>query len=754
MGGTLGIVLVAPLVMVWRHLPRQRWNVTEAAILFWLSFLVGQILFLGWFRDVFGPYSRGYWIYLLVCWAAVRLGRHGVLVVILLTTLQALAGAVQGTGMFGNDLLMTQLTNFWAYAMAVSTVGMSLAIAFFESGRIAAELRSSENRYGSLFENMLDGFAHCRQICREGVPVDYEYVAVNSAFEKVTGLKNVVGRKVSKTIPAYALDRQILLETFGRVVRTGEPARWEQHLTIPDQWLSFVVYRPAAGEFVAVIENISERKRAEEKLRQLSLAVAQSPVSIVITDIDARIEYVNPAFSLVSGYSAAEALGQNPRLLKSGLTPPETYDEAWATLVAGKVWRGEFINRRKDGSEYIEAATIAPVRQPDGRITHYVAVKEDVTELKRTMAELRLSEDRLRLAKTAAKLGIFDRDVVTGRYDWDDQARELWGVGPDEAVSFATFMAGVHPDDRVATQAALDRALDPGGSGEYCAEYRVVSRADGSVRHVAAVGQAFFEGGRAVRIVGTLKDVSVQKRLEKELQERRSEMECLIRQQVAAQTAAAIAHELNQPLVAVSAYSEAALRMLRGGVKNPEKLERALEGAMQQAQCAGQTLHELLDFLHQGEVTAEAVDLNDVVREALAIAVESGYGGFQPVVELERDLQPVMANRLQLQKVLVNLLHNGVEAMRDADVPMAAITITVRTLAGNSMAQVTVQDSGPGLDADTAHRIFEPFFTTKPHGIGLGLAISRALIEAHGGQLWVEPEAGWGATFHFTLPFA
>ncbi len=231
-------------------------------------------------------------------------------------------------------------------------------------------------------------------------------------------------------------------------------------------------------------------------------------------------------------------------------------------------------------------------------------------------------------------------------------------------------------------------------------------------------------------------------------------MEQLVKKQVAAQTAVAIAHELNQPLVSISAYSEAALRMLRDGTMNPEKLSRALTGAMEQSQRAGRTLHELLDFLHDGDAVSDSIDLNDVAFEAFAIAEEGGYGGFRPVFDLEQNPPPVLANRVQLQKVLVNLLHNGVESMRDAGVTTPSIIITVRTMTGRNMVQVTLQDSGPGLDAETARRVFEPFFTTKSDGLGLGLAISRALIEAHGGQLWAEPDTGGGATFHFALPFA
>lgn len=606
--------------------------------------------------------------------------------------------------------------------------------------------------------------------CQEGMFVtDAKRVImrVNRAFSAITGYaaEEVVGR-TPRLFRSGRHDEAFYAALTDSLRRTGNWSGeiWNRRKNgeVYPQWLAITAVRDDAGaitHYVATMNDVTARKRADDELRKLSLAVAQSPVSIVITDLDGRIEYVNPAFSLASGYSAAEALGKNPRLLRSGRTPPETYVDLWTTIGAGKVWRGEFINRRKDGTEYREAATISPVRQPDGRVTHYLAVKEDITGLIRAMTDLRLSEDRLRLAKTAAGLGIFDWNIESGNGEWDERARELCGVGPDEPITFATLMEGIARDEREAVQADIDRALDPRGSGGYRAEYRVINPVDGSARQIAANGQVIFEDGRAVRLVGTLKDVTRQKQLEREVQQRRSGMESLVNQQVAAHTAAAIAHELNQPLVAVSAYSEAALRILSGGARNPEKLTHALEGAKEQAQRAGRTLHELLDFLHKGEAPTEPVELEGVVREALAIAEESGCGGFRHVIGLERELPPVLANRLQLQKVLVNLLHNGVEAMRHAGVEDAAITITVRTRIGRSnmgerMVQVTVQDCGPGLDAETAHRIFDPFFTTKTDGVGLGLAISRALIEAHDGQLWADVEAGPGATFHFILPFA
>lgn len=472
-----------------------------------------------------------------------------------------------------------------------------------------------------------------------------------------------------------------------------------------------------------------------------------------LKDENGRFVAVNRPFAESCGYSSSEQIeGLTDFDIWPGDLAAAYRADDQAVLASG---RSRIVEEpvEVDGSRAWYETYKSPI-EINGRVVGTVGFSRDVTPRKQGMADLRSSEERLQLAKTASNLGIFDHDIANDKIVWDERLKEIWGVGSDEPISYATFLEGVHPDDRAATQATIKEAMNPRCTGEYCVEYRVINRMDGKARHVVVNGQVFFEAGRAVRLVGTLKDISAQVRLAMEVQERRSEMELLVKRQVAAQTAAAIAHELNQPLASISVYSEAALRMLRDGAKSPEKLQRALEGAMEQAQRAGRTLHELLDFLHKGEAVSELVDLNDVVREALAIATENGYGGFRPLLELERDLPPVRANRLQLQKILVNLLHNSVEAMRGAGVPAQTLAIKVQALAGQCMAQVTVQDNGPGLGAETAQRIFEPFFTTKPEGIGLGLAISRALVEAQGGQLWTEPGKGPGATFHFTWPFA
>ena len=478
--------------------------------------------------------------------------------------------------------------------------------------------------------------------------------------------------------------------------------------------------------------------------------------AMLLVDDGGNVVMANPAAHRLFSYTPGKLVGLSVEALM-----PERYRTRHVSLresfthpprprSMGDV--GELVALSGDGRELPVDISLSPLVE-QGQ-TLILVTLYNASRRYRAEQELRASEERLRLAKQAAGLGIFDRDLLSNALHWDERSRELWGLAPNEEVTFEQFVAGIHPEDRAARQAAIDRATDPAGNGEYNAEFRVISKNDGVERWVSTAGRVFFEAGRAVRLVGVMQDISRQKMLHRKLRAQRAEMESLAKQQVAVHTASAIAHELNQPLAAISAYSEVALRSLKSSPAGSDQLSSALENCVKQSHRAGRTLHELLGFLQTGELVSEPMDINSVVREAVGIAQNDGYGGFLPILQLQEYLPPVLGNRIQVQKVLINLLRNGVEAMREAGVPTASITITVRTMEGRDMAHITVQDSGPGVDADTIKRVFEPFFTTKPKGIGLGLAISRALVEAHGGQLWADPDSKTGAVFHFTLPFA
>lgn len=405
----------------------------------------------------------------------------------------------------------------------------------------------------------------------------------------------------------------------------------------------------------------------------------------------------------------------------------------------------------KDGKELAIDIGLSPIHH-DGQlyilVTFYTIYKRQEIE-----QALRISEERLRLAKKAAGLNVFDFDANLKMCNETDQLLAFWGADSKQADQYDAKISMIHPLDRAHRESAMRHATDPTGDGEFNVEYRVINREDNSIHWVSAIGKAHFKDGHATRLLGVARDITEQKILEKKLQDQHAETETLFAKEVATQTASAIAHEINQPLTAISAYSEVALHALEQDNIDSNSLRRALEGCVTQAQRAGGSLHELLSFLQKSELVRDHLDINHAVKEALVIAKSYGYSDFHPILKLETNIQPVLGNKTQVLKILVNLLRNAVEAMRDADITSSTIGITVRTNSNINMAHVTIQDVGPGLSDEIAKRIFEPFFTTKPKGIGMGLAISRTLAEANGGQLWLDPDIKVGATFHFTLPF-
>jgi PAS domain S-box-containing protein len=280
----------------------------------------------------------------------------------------------------------------------------------------------------------------------------------------------------------------------------------------------------AAGR-VSTVEDITERKQAEaaarateSKLRKFSHAVEQSPVSIVITDLLGGIEYANPKCCDLTGYTLEEVCGKNASMLKSGETPHEAYHQMWATLNAGGEWHGEFQNRKKNGELYWESASISAIRDELGRITHFVAVKEDITQRKRAAALLLDSQQRLELATSSAHIGIWDWDLVTNQKIWDAQMHLLYGLREqDYDGSFAAWQKCLHPGDRDRVVADLQRAQ--AGSLDYNAEFRIVWP-NGEVRHLEAHGIVRRAlDGSAMRMIGVNWDITGRKHAEAALQE-------------------------------------------------------------------------------------------------------------------------------------------------------------------------------------------------------------------------------------------
>jgi two-component system, LuxR family, sensor kinase FixL len=464
--------------------------------------------------------------------------------------------------------------------------------------------------------------------------------------------------------------------------------------------------------------------------------------------------YISPGYERIWGRSCSSLLASPTSWMESVV--PEDREQVIAAAINQQIsgdYNVEYRIQKPNGEIRWIHDRAFPVKDKSGKIYRIAGIAEDITDSKKVYGELLKSELRLKESQLIAKLGSWELDFTTNLLTWSDEVFRIFEIDKEHfGATYEAFLEMIHPDDRDAVNEAYTRHLADHIPYEITHRLRMP---DGRIKYVFERCKSEYHNGNPLRSIGTIQDITERKRLEKEILDRRNEMAELQKLHIAAQTASAFAHELNQPLLSIASYSEAALMLLNAPKPNLNKIRAAIEGSERQALRAGQSIRQLLDLLSMNEFPTESFDLNREILDALSVAKKEHELEFHSILRLEDGLPLVRANRTHVQKVLLNLLHNGIEAMQQAGVPLpAALTVTVRTKKDDNLAQVTIQDNGPGFKTKDIKRLFEPFFTTKPSGIGMGLSISRSLIEANGGQLWADPQAGLGATFHLTLPFA
>ena len=380
---------------------------------------------------------------------------------------------------------------------------------------------------------------------------------------------------------------------------------------------------------------------------------------------------------------------------------------------------------------------------------------EDITARRTAQEELRTAQARLALVVEEVKAGYWDWDLNTSTVYLSPEWMRQIGFDENELLNrWEEWECRLHPDDRAFVLEATENYI-AGILPVFELEFRLRHK-NGLYRWIHSRGGLLRDqNNHPYRMLGINLDITDYKKM-KVLSERRNRMEQSSRLYVASQTAAAIAHELNQPLAAITSYADVALHMLKTGNQNPQKLFHVVENCALQAQRAGDVIRQLMTVLHKGETLGEPLDINISVYEALDLVKEDvPSGAFKIELDLASGLPQVSANSLQIEKVLVNLLRNGMESMQESGISEGTITVTTQCSASDpAMAEVTVCDSGKGVaDTATLRTMFQPFHSTKAKGLGMGLAISRALIEAHGGKMWAEQNTGTGISVHFTVPF-
>ena len=370
-------------------------------------------------------------------------------------------------------------------------------------------------------------------------------------------------------------------------------------------------------------------------------------------------------------------------------------------------------------------------------------------QLQASEADLRETEQRMELAASAADLGMWVWDIERDDVWMTDKRRALYGFAPSEKLDIERLRNVVHPEDRESVRVAVDNALNTGA--EYDTEYRIVLPA-GQVRWMSGRGRVEFNReGKPVRMRGVALDITERWHAGQELQQLRQEIAHVSRVSIMGQLASALAHEINQPLGAILRNAEAAELFIRHESPDLNEICAILADIRKDDQRASAVISRMRALLKGHSLDARPIEVGELVGEVAALArVDAATRQVMLETNVSLGLPSVNGDRVHLEQVLLNLILNGMDALNGTTQNDRRVTVGAR-LDGPQSVQIAVSDTGSGIPADDLARVFEPFFTTKSHGMGMGLPISRTIIEAHGGRLWAENNSGGGATFRFTL---
>jgi two-component system, LuxR family, sensor kinase FixL len=474
----------------------------------------------------------------------------------------------------------------------------------------------------------------------------------------------------------------------------------------------------------------AERRKGEVPFKaQLDALLDAAVDAIVLIGRDGRITQFNRAAERMFGYGADEVIGQNVNCLM-----PEPYRSEHDGYIARYLGTGEariigigreVTGRRRDGSEFPMELSVGEIKSAAGH--GFVGIIRDITQRREIEDQLRQQGEELRLifesAPTAIVTTSADFRLLSGNRAWHD----LLGYTEAQIADMACSDI-LHPEDYPRFAAGVAS---------------LVQAQVGVIRYSQA--EHFF--------ILELVDRTAQARAEREAMDLRERLAHISRLNTMGEMATGIAHELNQPLTAISTYAQASRRLIASGRGEPAEIVAALDKIAAQADRAGEVIRRLRAMLVRRESQREHVDSGQLIRDVVKLAeIDLRERNLALSLRIDDGLSTVFVDKVQIQQVILNLLRNGMEAMSEAATTNEIAISTA--LADDGMLEISVSDSGPGVSEAAAARLFEAFFTTKPQGLGMGLAICRSIAQSHGGDLVFKNNRYGGATFTLRLPIS
>jgi len=565
--------------------------------------------------------------------------------------------------------------------------------------------------------------------------------------------------KVSEMI--HPEDRELVFRAAEEALQSGTPADIEHRLVRPNGEVRTIhsvgtVKRDSSGrpyEMFGTAQDITERKRSEEALKrsQFYLSEGQRIAHIGSWAFDDSGHYWSDELFKIYGLDPQNGAPTVEQYL--ALIHPHDRASMAETIKRMQEEHCGFdqIERivRPDGQlRYVRAVAVAVVEQ--GVFRGFIGTTMDVTEQELLTQELHREKAYLAEAQSLTHTGSWACNLLTREiFHSSDENARLYGFDPSQGIPFDRFYNAILAEDEMALRAKLENAIREGA--DYDVEFRI-RRTDGSIRFLRGIGH-HNSSQEIGEYVGITMDITELKRAEEErerLRQLEADLAHINRVNMMGELAAALAHEIRQPIAASITSANACLRWL---ARDPPDLERARAAATrieQDGNRAADVINRLRSFYMKGvPPEREMVDIKEIVREMTALLrKEAVRHSIKIYSELGEDMPNVLADRVQLQQVFMNLMLNAIEAMKGTG---GKLTISSRSTPQGHVT-VSIGDTGVGLSVENTERIFDAFHTTKPQGTGMGLAITRSIVDAHGGRVWATVNQEAGATFHFTLP--
>jgi PAS domain S-box-containing protein len=591
---------------------------------------------------------------------------------------------------------------------------------------------------------------------------------VNRAWQEYTGYSPQKLNDSGWRSIVHPADLAKFVEEWNIALSAGRPFQTEARIHRADGEYRWFLMKKALAVLgtrdklpslrtLIAFEDIDAEKQSEIELQQSEaryrLLIETASDAVISADKTGTITFANPSTMRIFGHAPNDLIGKPltvlmPEFLRS------VYEEGFrrhsSTGERRLNWQGiELTGLRKDGQEFPIAVSLGELSRNGQRI--FTAFVRDITERKRAEESLRRAHSYLAQAERLARIGTFAWEVPGRKALYlSEEWYRIYGFDPKYGPpTWEQFLERVHPEDRPRLQGTSDRAIAE--KSDYDIKFRIlVPRSP--IKFLHAVGQPVLgPSGELLQFVGVVIDVTESRRADEErerLGRAQAELAHINRISTMGELTASLAHEIKQPIGAAVTNAEACLRLLdRDRPDILEAREAAFE-MVRDARRAADIIDRVRLLYQKGSSKLEEVDVNELIAEMVAMLQnEAHWRSITFRTDFEQELPKVMADRVQLQQVLMNLLLNGIEAMQGASGEIA-----IKSEANGGELLISVADNGTGLAAKDAEQIFDPFFTTKPQGTGLGLAITRSIIEAHGGRIWASSNSGPGATFRLTLP--